>query len=250
MEFNAEAQQLFSERRGVKVRWLFWAEPKNRTTGLTETIGLWTGEYDQEFTPDATARQYHGAAGLLGQSEPTFETGLSVRTHTVTLGALTPEVKTLLMVYDTRLAPVDIYMAIYDPLTDVLVDLVRTFKGTFDAAPISTPEVNGKTTAKASFVSSVREGTRSLPLKKSDANQTLRGGDRIRKYGEVSGTITTVWGGEKVSTPFDSVALSLLTGNLPSSTAKAATTTTFGPLGLTSTTTKTSSVDDYTGWFS
>ncbi|MEH6834804.1 hypothetical protein [Falsihalocynthiibacter arcticus] len=195
MQFNSEAITLFNSGRGIVARWLFWVEPKNRSTGAIETLGLWTGEYDRTFTINGLSRSYSGAAGLVGQSDPTYETGLDVRTHTVSLGPLSPEVEQLLRGYDTRLAAAEIHLAIFDPDTLALVDVVRTFKGSFDSAPITTPEVGGTATATAELVSAARNGTRGLSLKKSNAAQELRGGDQFRKYADVSGSVPVWWGG-------------------------------------------------------
>ena len=52
-------------RAGTVIRILIWAEAKNRSTGLTEALGLWTGAEDRAFTVEGGSRNYVGAGTVM-----------------------------------------------------------------------------------------------------------------------------------------------------------------------------------------
>lgn len=182
-------------RAGTVSRALVWVRARNRATGVLEEIGFWTGEDHRDFVIGGVARTYFGAGVLLDVPEFTTAAGLEVRMHEITLSALAPEVAQLLRGYEARFAPVEIHVATFAPGSFALVaEPVRIFKGYIDAARIVTPKLGEAGSASITVASAARTLTRGLALKKSDATQSLRRGDRFRRYIDVSGSVEVWWG--------------------------------------------------------
>ncbi len=175
---------------------LIWIVARNRTTGLPETMGLWTGEDHATFMIDGQPRLYFGAGTVLQVDDLTYSVGLSVQMQTARLSAITPEVALLLRGYDARLAPVEIHRALFFAASGALVaPPMRLFKGRIEEQPISTPVKGGTAAVQIKMASSVREMTRTLTLMKSDPALRARSpGDGFRKYNTVSGQVDTPWG--------------------------------------------------------
>jgi len=124
-----------------------------------------------------------------------MQTGLVVRMQRLTLSPLSPEVAQMLRGYDPRLAPVEIHRALFYPESRELVaEPRRVFKGWIDQAPITTPAIGGAAMAEVSLASAARALTIPLAAKKSDETQRRRGGDRFRRYADVSGQVEVWWG--------------------------------------------------------
>lgn len=191
---NSAALDLLAAREGHVHRWLLWVQAKNRSTGVTEELGLWTGEDNRTFTVDAQSRTYYGAGGLIGISDLVYEAGTNVRMQTLTLGPLTPEVALLLRGYEPRLSPARLHLAIFDPDTMSVLDIDRKFKGWIDAAPIRTGKLGSPTTCEITLASNARAGTKTLASKKSDQTHRLRNDDRFRRYTDISGAVPVWWG--------------------------------------------------------
>lgn len=190
-----------TSRNGFVARGLLWVQARNRSTGAVETMGLWTGEEDREFTIGGSTRTYHGAGGLLGLDQIVMQTGLTVRMQRVSLAPIATEVAQLLRGYDAGLAPAEIHRALFDPMTgDLVAEPKRLWKGVIDTAPIHTGEIGGQSTVDVALASAARALTKGLTLTKSDAVQSLRGGDRFRRYQDVTGKVSVVWGEKKAAT--------------------------------------------------
>ncbi|MDP3961791.1 MAG: hypothetical protein Q8Q26_17300 [Pseudorhodobacter sp.] len=188
-------------RTGLQVRLLAWVRAKNRSTGAEEAMGLWTGDDHQVLTIDGTERLYYGAGGVLGLDPITMRSGVVVGMQTVTLSPLAPEVAQMIRGYDTRLAPVDLHRAFFEPLSGALVDVPqRIFRGWIDKVQIRTPEVGGNATVEVTLASNARALTRGLALKKSDESLRVRAPtDGFFKYADVSDA--KVWWGEVMAKP-------------------------------------------------
>lgn len=204
MLIDATTQAHLAERGGLIPRWLLWISAKNRSAGTTEATGLWTGDDDQTFTVGGQTRSYFGAGGLVSIDPLTYETGTSVQMQRLALGPITPEVAQLLRTYDPRLAPAELHLALFRPLDNSLVSITRALKGWIDEAPVkdgAATDQDGNfisaSVCEVTIAASSREGTRTLPLKKSDSAQQRRGGDRGRRYADVSGTVAVWWGEER-----------------------------------------------------
>lgn len=188
-------------RKGFMVRLLFWAEPRNRVTGVPVPIGVWTGSYTRDFTIQGGSRIYAGAGAVLGIAPIVTAIGTEVRTQRVTLSAIFPEIEDIIRLHDARRAPCEIHRACFDPDTLALIEEPRRlFKGRISKAPITRPEDGGLASVQLSLVSSARDLTRTLTAKQSDASQQLRAGDRFLRHADVSGQVDVAWGETRVST--------------------------------------------------
>lgn len=197
MTWNANAQAALLNRVPLIRRWMFWASARNRTTNAVETIGIWDGDDHEYFSPAGAARLYLGAGGLFEVSPLINVVGTTIQTQEVTLSGINPAAEQLIRGYSPRLAPCDLYLALFDPATMDLIDTERQFNGVIDGAPIMTNAAGEGTTATIRMVSAARNGTRRAAAKKSDEQQRLRSGDRFRQYGDVSGVADDWWGARK-----------------------------------------------------
>jgi hypothetical protein len=176
---------------------LLWVRAKNRTTGLEETMGLWSGDDVHSFNIDGEDRTYYGPAII---SMPPIEggVGLDVRQHRVVVPHLTPEVITMLREYEAKLAPAEIHFAEFSTDTRALLSMQRVFKGWINTAPIDTPSEGGTGQAEVALVSAARALTKTLALYRSHADQQKRNADdRFREYSSTTGLKEVWWGSAK-----------------------------------------------------
>lgn len=200
--FDPAELTYLQSRAGVQAHALVWVSARNRATGLTETLGLWTGDEDRDFVIGGVTRSYQGAGPILGLEPVMMQTGLVVQLQELRLASLAPEVQDLILSYDTAFAPVQIHRALFDPATGALIaEPRRVWSGQIDRAPVPTPEIGGEATLAVQMTSAARALTRPLTLTKSDAVQSLRGGDRFRRYQDVTGKVTVVWGEVRETAP-------------------------------------------------
>lgn len=197
--FNPATAAHLAARRPTLARHLLWVTARNRSTGASESLGLWTGEYTHSFTIEGMPRDYHGVGAILDLPQITGQIGVEVRTHRVTLSALSAEAQQLIRGYDPRLAPAEIHRVLFDPQapTTPIGAPVRMLRGwvdgvTFNEAGSGTGP--GEHTVELTLVSHARGLTVPLPLRRSDASYRLRGGDRIGRYCDVSGSVPIHWG--------------------------------------------------------
>ena len=196
--YDAATLAALQTRAGVCVRLLIWVVAKNRTTGDPEALGLWTGAYDREFTIGAETRLYAGAGAIVQIPPLKMQAGLSVRMQRFTLSPIAPVVADLIETYQSRLAPIEIHRALFSTEDGSLVaEPHRVWKGFIDEVEITRPEAGGEATCEVTAASSARLLTRTLPLKRSDATQQLRSGDRFRRYVDISGKVDVWWGERK-----------------------------------------------------
>jgi len=198
--YDSATTSYLSTQIDIVAHGLLWVKARNRDTDETEDLGLWSGDDHQEFVIGGETRLYYGAGNLLNLDEITSQVGLTVRMQRFSLNALTPEVQQLLRGYDPRLAPIELHRALYWPETmNLVAEPHRLFKGYVDEAPISTPPKGGQAKAELVSGSSARSLTIPLALKKSDQTQRLRGGDRFRRYIDVSSQVDVWWGEKRAS---------------------------------------------------
>lgn len=195
--YDASTLAAFQTRGAIVPRILIWAVARNRTTGLPQALGLWTGAQDRQFTIGAENRPYVGAGSILEVPPVKMQAGLGVRMHRLRLSPLSSVVVDLIRTYDARFASIEIHRALMSPDDGALIaEPHRVWKGFIDEVEWQQPEVNGEAACEVTIASTARLLTRTLPLKKSDATQQLRSGDRFRRYVDVSGSVD-VWWGEK-----------------------------------------------------
>jgi hypothetical protein len=183
-----------SARVSMSARTLLWISPKNRSTGATETIGLWTGYDDLTFTIDGVDRLYYGAGPLISVDAITMTTGLQVQMQKVRLSMISDAVQQAIRTYDTRLAPVEIHRALFTD--DTLIDApVRVFKGWCDSINITREAEGGSFYGDMTLASAARALTRSLATTKSDADLRRRSStDAFRKYASIAAAVPYYWG--------------------------------------------------------
>jgi len=197
--YDAPTLAALQTRAGIIARVLLHVTARNRTTGDPEELALWTGGYDRSFTIGGTPRDYTGAGAITQVSPITTQSGLVVRMQRVTLSPLSQVVADLIATYDARFAPVEIHRALFSTEDGTLIaEPHRVYKGFIDEVEITIPEAGGDYSCGITIASTARLLTRTLPLKKSDATQQLRSGDRFRRYVDISGSVG-VWWGEKRS---------------------------------------------------
>ena len=184
-------------RVSTHVEVLVWILARNRSTGEVESMGLWSGDDVVDFTIGAETRTYYGAGALLEVPDIQASTGLEVRTISLTLAAMSPEVETLIRGYDVRFGAVQIHRAEFGPTGALLGEPERIFKGFVNGAPITTPEIGGTGSAALQCVSHSRVLTRHGSVTKSDQVQQSRGGDRFRRYGTLTAAAAIYWGEKK-----------------------------------------------------
>lgn len=174
---------------------LIWVVAKDRQTGEPAPLGLWSGEENRDFVIAGETRTYFGAGQLIDLGSVVSQVGLGVRMQRFALNALSAEGAQILRGYDARFAPVEVHRALFSPETRALVaEPHRIFKGFVDEESIPTPPKSGNATAELVVASSARMLTIPLSLKKSDQTQRRRGGDRFRRYVDVSGQSNVWWG--------------------------------------------------------
>lgn len=200
-EYDAATLAALQTRDGVRIRILIWVTARNRTTGLPEAMGLWTGAQDRSFTIGAESRLYVGAGTVMEVPPIKIAAGLQVRMQRFTLSPLSAQVADLIRSYDARLAPIEIHRALFATGDGALIAPPHlVWRGFIDEAPVKQPEPGGTATCEISAASSARLLTRTLHLKQSDATQRLRSDDRIRRYADVSGSVDVFWGEKRKGT--------------------------------------------------
>ena len=187
-------------RLPIVVRWLLWISARNRATGATETVGLWTGEDHQDIVVDGQTRPYFGAGGLVSLDPIRSGVGTDIRETRARLSPMAPEVEMAIRGYDVRQAPIEVHRLVLNPATMAAVGApVIRLRGWVNKAIIVTAGDGQEGRCDLTIVSSARAGTKALSLKKSDASGRLRtlpdgGQDRFFKYTDVSGAVPVKWG--------------------------------------------------------
>lgn len=193
--FSPTALAYMQRRDGVVSKSLLWVRARNRTTGDEEPIGVWTGDQDRVFSIGGADRTYVGEGAMLPLDAIVQRAGVDVRLLRVVLNPLDATVAYLVHTLDVGLVPVEIHRALFDPSSgDLIEEPHRVWKGFVDEAPVTTPEIGGQAMVELTLASAARNLQRGLTLTKSDAVQSLRGGDRFRRYGDVSGSVKIWWG--------------------------------------------------------
>lgn len=198
--FDAATAAYIASRAGVVAHRLIWIKAENRATGIVENIGIWSGLRDRVFVVGGTPRIYRGAGALLAAEPIVSGPGLSVRTYEISLSAVAPEIEDLVKGYKTRGAPVEVHRALFHPATrDLVSDPRRVWFGRVDEITFPDGDIGGMAACVLSLVSETRALTRPLAVLKSAAAQALRGGDKLRRYSDVSGSVPVYWGEKRAN---------------------------------------------------
>jgi len=174
-------------------QWFVWIKAKNRDTGAAELVGLWSGDYNITVSVDGVARTYYGAGLVMSVPSLQYKSGVDIQTHRLQLAILSPEVTNVIRAYDSRLAAIEVHLGIFDPVTGVLSGISKALDGTIDEIDISESETDAS--VEIGVVSSLRKGSKTLSLMKSDSSQRLRDeSDEGFKYSSIAGSVSIQWG--------------------------------------------------------
>ena len=195
-EYDAATDAAIADLGGMVARRLVWIEATNKSTGATESLGLWSGAETRTFTIEGQTRQYIGAGSILGGDPLRAGVGARVRMHEVSLSSVPLEIQELIYLYETRFAPIEVHRAVFDVETNALVGAPhRIIKGTIDSFPVPRPAVGGSGPIKVKIAPASRRLKRTLTVTKSDAMQrTINPADKGRLYSAVSGAVAVFWG--------------------------------------------------------
>lgn len=185
-------------RTGTRAHWLIWLSARNLLTDQIETFGLWTGDDDAVFTIDGVSRLYKGA-GMVFEIDPIREEiGLVARTQRIQLTTRPDQGGAVDLVrnYDPSQRPAQLHLVVLNPDTMQPVAPPRLrFGGKLDDYTIERGAVGAGSRIEIILGGPGREGTRTLPLKKSKADLQARApGDGFRNYVGVVEDWTVPWG--------------------------------------------------------
>jgi hypothetical protein len=182
----------------VAAELLLWIRGRDRDTGQAAGVGLCEGADDLAVVVDGETRTYAGGGGLIGVEPVVSRTELAVQMQRITLSALHPAAEHAVRGIDPRLGRIWIHVLHRDPVTGAPVGLEQRFRGTVDAAPISTGAEGEQSVIEIAAASAARELTRPLSLMRSDASQRRRSGDRFLRHAAV-GLVRVWWRQERPS---------------------------------------------------
>jgi hypothetical protein len=175
----------------VDVRWLIWARPIDRATGLRVGIGFWNGIDNDERVIASETRLYYAAPLVM----PPLRTSKGLDVQTIDIGmAVTPEAEFLVRGYEPRLAPLDIHLEATDPADNSLIERSLQWRGTIDTIDLPTPALGGERMMTARCATTARRGTLTRQGFKSHATQVRRSGDRIRLHSSMGLVASDAWG--------------------------------------------------------
>lgn len=201
-QYGTALAQHFADRKPVRLRSLIWITARNRVTGAAETMGLWNGDDHMNFTIAGQTRTYYAAGSLIGIDDISGAVGIEVRMQAAVLSPLSPEVAQAIRGYDARLAPIEIHRAAFDPDSHALMEEPhRVFSGWIDGIDLTEAADGESAECRVTMSSAARDLTRTLPLRRSDAGYSLRSGDRIARYADVSAVVPVFWGEGVASSP-------------------------------------------------
>lgn len=196
--FSAGLLAYINNPESINAHILVWVTAKDRSTGAAVSVGLWTGDDDLVFTIGGASRTYYGRGAVVEVPAIAYQADLAVNTIDIEFAPLSAEVATLIRGYDSRLAPVEIHRAVFDPLSgNLLEEPHRIYLGRVDRLSITTPKQNGEAKLTLTVASNSRSLTREIPARRSDETQKLRSGDRMNRYATVTGVVETVWGEQR-----------------------------------------------------
>lgn len=176
---------------GIAPVYFVWIEATNRSTGATETMGLWSGDEDisqnvQTPTGGLATREYLGRVNL-SVADLKLVADLTDEPVTVSMSQIADATQQLVRGYDVRLAYCEIHAT--SRVGGVFSSVPQLqFVGIVDDLEIGTPQVGGE--GSIGLVVRSELMTQLLapnPAKSSDSHQKRRqANDRFSEY---SGTV-------------------------------------------------------------
>lgn len=188
--------------RGIMPRYMLRIVGKNRSTGESEPINIWTGELTQGIpvinpkTQLAVTRTYQAANTWLRIPPIPQKLELEARSIRLTFSRLPAPVINAIRLYDPKMGEVEIHRGLFDPAThNLIAPAYCIFSGFVNKAPIKVPAAGKEGTVEMEVSSYSRFLTRTSGSKFSDEYLKRRGnGDRFGQYLDVSGLWRIFWG--------------------------------------------------------
>lgn len=193
MTWNGTAQAHLDAGNPARIEYLLTTTVAPIAGGAAVNLGFWTGGDHQSFTVDGVTLTYSGAQGAMAPAAFRYAAGTDILSQDITM-ALSPEGETLARAYRLSGAPCKIHGVLLDGDTGALLDTRRFFIGTVESSDINMDPAGGFARLDLRLFSSARRGTFTRSGKKSDASQSLRSGDRFRRYGDLGRVTADPWG--------------------------------------------------------
>lgn len=184
---------------GIAPVYFFWVEARNRDTGATEAMGLWSGDEDITInvrTPSGglTSRTYIGSCNLVVDGIQ-YVADLTDNPITVSISQIADAAQQLVRGYDVRLAYCEVHATTWNNGAFSSNPDIQWI-GIIDDGPIATP-ASGSDGQIALTVRSelMWQLTAVNPAKSSNAHQQRRSpGDRFSEYaGRIRNRMVQWW---------------------------------------------------------
>lgn len=184
---------------GIAPAHFFWVEARNRDTGATETMGLWTGDEDITVnvrTPSGglTSRAYIGGCNL-SVTGIQYVADLTDNPITVSMSQIADATQQLVRGYDVRLAYCEVHATTWTG-GDLTSNPDIQWIGIIDDGPIATPSAGGEGQIALTVRSELMwQLTAVNPAKSSNAHQKRRSStDRFSEYaGKIRNRVIQWW---------------------------------------------------------
>lgn len=183
---------------GIKPVYFAWFEAKNRDTGATETMGLWSGDEDITInvqTPEGglASRTYLGGCNLMVDGVQ-YVMDLTDNALSIGMSQIADATQQLVRGYETRLAPCEVHAT---TLTGgaFTSDPQLIWIGIVDELQIATPEVGGDGNIGFQVRSEIMSQlTATNPAKSSNVHQKRRlSSDRFCEYASLINSRMQQW---------------------------------------------------------
>lgn len=186
-----------------------WFVVRNRETGLPVTDGLWSDVGNisaQVINPDTglpDMRDWYGSGTLVAIDDIPMVANLTVQNVRARLSQIDDHINTLIRLYDTKQARVEIYRGLFDPDSREMVAPAECrFVGFVDLVEIETPSENEEGGVTLTCASHTQEITRSNPDTRADASQRLRSAtDNFFQDSSTAGQWEVFWGSQRGVVP-------------------------------------------------
>lgn len=190
------------DRNSYTAFWTFWIKARNRTTNVIEEGGVWTGVQDRVLPIGGMNRTYLGGGHIIGLDKLSYVAGASnIQSQVVQMNGMSPAAEEMIRTFESRQAQFEIHRV--RPANQLSLSgtwiVEQAFIGNVDDVrmPRSAADDDGAMDqiCTMTLMSVSRMGTRTLPLKKSDAAQKLTDpNDKGRQYSSAKAKVT--WMGE------------------------------------------------------
>ncbi|WP_457587283.1 hypothetical protein [Ensifer canadensis] len=189
--------------RGLIPRRLVYLTARDRQTGAQIKRGFWNDHHTLDipvingFTGLPETRTYIGEGALLGVSDITYVSDLTIQSVEIQLSQIVEAAQQMVRQYELRLGAVEIHECLLDPETRMPVSVeLPDFLGMVDGAPIETPVVGGEGAIRVKAASdAIVMLTRINPRKAShEAHKAARGDDWAKYRAAMENVVTIAWG--------------------------------------------------------